>query len=79
MSSIDGSGSTNATLPSAPLASAAASTPVASAWTAFFTEAVGASAALDEVSVELAAGLRVAATNYQQTETHAAESFRGPR
>ena len=68
-------GSGDATLPPASLADAASSTPIASAWTTFFEQAVGASAALDEVSLELAAGLRSAATNYQGTETRATESF----
>jgi hypothetical protein len=78
-SSIEGGGNFSATLPPASLGSAAASTPVESAWTTFFADAIGASAALDEVSIELAGGLRAAATNYQGTESRATQSFRGPR
>lgn len=77
VSSIDSGGASDATLPPASLACAAASTPVEPAWTAFFEDAIGASAALEQVSAELAAGLRSAATNYEQTEAHATDSFPG--
>lgn len=74
-SSIDAGGGSDATLPSAALAGAAAATPVAGAWTTFLEDAIGAAAALDEVSAALAGALRAAATNYQQTEGQATNSF----
>jgi len=74
-SSIDAGGGSDATLPSASLAGAAASTPVAGAWAAFLEDAIGASAALDEAYVELAAALRTAGGNYRHTETHTTDGF----
>jgi hypothetical protein len=71
--SIDAGG--DATLPSASLAGAAASTPVAASWTTFLEDAIGASAALDEASAGLAAALRAAAGNYERTEGSATASF----
>ena len=73
-SSID-VGASDATLPSASLGDAAASTPVAGPWAAFIEDAIGAAAALDTASVVLSAALRDAATNYEQTETHATDSL----
>jgi hypothetical protein len=78
-STIDAGGGQDATLPSASLAGAAASTPIAAAWTAFLEDAIGASAALDEVYVELSAALRAAGRNYQRSETQATDGFEGGR
>lgn len=64
-------------MPPGSLADAAGSTPVAGAWTALLEDAIGASVALDEVSVALAVSLRTAATNYEQTEAHATDSLEG--
>jgi hypothetical protein len=74
-SSIDTAGQSEATLPSASLAGAAASTPVDGSWMTFLEDAIGASAALDELAVGLAGALRQAATNYEQTEVHATDGF----
>ncbi|HTX32137.1 MAG TPA: hypothetical protein VMD09_12180 [Solirubrobacteraceae bacterium] len=77
--SIDAGGASDGTLPAGALAGAAAATPIEGAWAAFLEKAIGASIALDQVSSELAAGLRVAGGNYQRTETGAADSFGGRR
>ena len=61
------------------LAGAAASTPIAAAWTAFLGDAIGSCAALDEVYVELSAALRSAGRNYQRSETQATDGFEGGR
>lgn len=77
--SIDAGGAGDGTLPPGSLAGAAASTPIAPAWTTFLEKAIAASIALDQVSIELASGLRTAGTNYQRTETGTAGSFGGGR
>jgi hypothetical protein len=74
-SSIDAGDGSDATLPPASLAGAAAATPVEGAWTSFLEDAIGASAALDLASAELAGNLRAAATNYGHTEVQAQGSF----
>jgi len=74
-SSVDAGDGSDATLPPASLAGAAAATPVAGAWTSFLEDAIGASAALELASVELAANLRAAATNYGHAEVQATDSY----
>jgi len=76
-STIESGEGSDATLPSASLAGAAASTPISGAWTAFLEDAIGASAALDEAGIGLGAALRAAATNYEQTETQTTDDY-GP-
>jgi hypothetical protein len=78
-STIESGDQSDATLPPASLEGAAASTPVAGAWTAFLEEAIGASAALDEAGIGLGAALRAAATNYERTETQATDGYEGRR
>jgi hypothetical protein len=78
-SSIDAGSGGDGTLPSASLAGAAGSTPVAGAWSAFLADAIAASAALDEVSNDLAGALRVAAGNYEQSDVISAHGLEPQR
>lgn len=72
---IEGDAAGDGTLPPGSLAAAGASTPIAGAWTAFFSEALSTAVALDQASIDTAGALRLAAGNYNETETANREGY----